>query len=580
MITGNTFSLSSLFLIFFKGRIVNQKPINNYLSKINGIQKSEKIIPPIMKYRTLVIIILGVFIVAPSPGQNPAVERGMQSITTDALKGQLGFLSSDWMEGREAGEKGEYLAADYIASMLRLYGIKPAGDNFDEKDPALKNAEKDRSYFQNFILIKTSPGDEQVLKIKSSTDNLIKTTNLTYNLDFIFRPSDQPAEIEAPVVFAGYGYISDSLNYNDFKNLDVRGKYILKIAGFPKFINENLDNTKAASYQNAMESKYKAMGIIGVLEYEPDATVVGRPERKAFMDMSPAEEFELQGRPHSRYSIPGKKSPDNLIKIQISVRTANEILNGSGIHPEDYIGKADKNEKYEIPGLKGKSIYFKSSVKCTQIAVRNILGIIEGKNPDKYIVLGAHYDHIGAGNGYIWNGADDNGSGTVGVLTIARAIKATGEKPENSIIFAFWTAEEEGLLGSRYYVRNLPFPSSRIKLNMNFDMISRYISEDETKKVTMTYTSSFPQFRDLTSANLEKHHIDLDVDYQPSSNPPGGTDHRSFVEAGIPVIRFKPGHREEYHTPMDEIRTVDWDIMEKIIRISFADAWELANKKW
>ncbi len=119
-----------------------------------------------------------------------------------------------------------------------------------------------------------------------------------------------------------------------------------------------------------------------------------------------------------------------------------------------------------------------------------------------------------------------------------------------------------------------------MKLNMNFDMISRYISDDEPNKVTMTYTSSFPVFRDITAENLKKYNIDLLVDYQPSANPPGGTDHRSFVEAGVPVIRFKPGHREEYHTPMDETRTVDWDIMEKIIRISFADAWDLANMKW
>ena len=131
------------------------------------------------------------------------------------------------------------------------------------------------------------------------------------------------------------------------------------------------------------------------LNLNPDATVVGSPEKKDFMNMSPAEGVALQGRPHSRYTIPGKKYPENLIKIQVSVRTANEILNGNGINPDEYIRKADKNEKFMIPDLKGKSIYFKSSVKISQVAVRNILGIVEGKNPDKFIVLGAHYDHIG-----------------------------------------------------------------------------------------------------------------------------------------------------------------------------------------
>jgi Zn-dependent M28 family amino/carboxypeptidase len=106
------------------------------------------------------------------------------------------------------------------------------------------------------------------------------------------------------------------------------------------------------------------------------------------------------------------------------------------------------------------------------------------------------------------------------------------------------------------------------------------MTDYEPKKVTMTYTSSCPGFKDITVANLKKFGIDLNIDYQPSPDPPGGTDHRSFVAAGVPILRFKPGHREEYHTPSDEFKTIDWDIMEKIIRISFADIWELANSEW
>jgi Zn-dependent M28 family amino/carboxypeptidase len=96
----------------------------------------------------------------------------------------------------------------------------------------------------------------------------------------------------------------------------------------------------------------------------------------------------------------------------------------------------------------------------------------------------------------------------------------------------------------------------------------------------MTYTISYPVFKDITIANLKKYGIDLNVDYQPSADPPGGTDHRAFVAVGIPIIRFKPGHREEYHTPSDEFRAVNWDIMEKIIRINFTDVWDLANSDW
>ncbi len=533
-----------------------------------------------MKRHILLALILLISKTTLNYGQLTAVEKGLHTITTDRLKAQLEFLSSDWMEGREAGEKGAYLAADYIASMLKLYGIQPFGDYLSDLNRGNDFVKNERSYFQNFNLVKTVPGDEQVLKIKDSNNKMVRSVDMTRDVDFTIRPGYQSLEIEAPVVFAGYGYIDDSMNYNDFSKLDVRGKYILKIAGFPKFVLETLTWQKAASLRKEMESRYRSMGVAGVLEYDPKATVAGRPEMKEFMNMSPSERADLSGRPHSHLSLPAKNNPDNFIRIEVSVRTANEILRGSEINTDDYILRSDGKGKYTIPELKGKSVYLKTTVKNSLLAVRNVLGIIEGKNPDSFIVIGAHYDHIGKVNGYIWNGADDNGSGTVGVMSIAAAVSATGEKPENSIIFALWTAEEEGLLGSRYFVRNPEFPVNELKLNMNFDMISRYISDNEPNKVTMTYTSSFPWFRNITSDNIKKYGIDLDIDYQPSDDPPGGTDHRSFVEAGIPVIRIKSGHREEYHTPKDEAGTLDWDIMEKIVKIGFTDTWDLANARW
>jgi hypothetical protein len=533
-----------------------------------------------MRHYFVTIFLLTFITLCQTNGQISSIGKGLDAITGDAIKAQLGFLSSDWMEGREAGEKGEYMASDYIASMLKIYGVAPWGDYIGGNERGEAGAKTERSYFQNFVLLKNLPGDEQLMRINISDSKLTKSLNLTFNVDFTLRPADQGIEIEAPVVFAGYAFVDDSSKYNDLSKLDLRGKFILKITGYPKFINIPADWEKAAALRNKMEAIYNSMGVAGVIEFDPDASVVGQPEPKDFMNMSPSEGPARHGGPRARYSIPGKNFAYNLPRIQISAKAASEILDGSGIKPDEYRHKADRNEKTTIPELKGKAVYLKTSVKTTQVAVRNIIGIIEGKHPDKYIVIAAHYDHIGMSNGYIWNGADDNGSGTVGVMTIAKAIAATGEKPENSIVFALWTAEEEGLLGSRYWVRNLGFPVSDIKLNMNFDMISRYISDNEPKKVTMTYTSSFPWFRDITAANLEKYGIDLIVDFQPSSNPPGGTDHRSFVEAGVPVIRIKPGHREEYHTPMDEVKTVNWDIMEKIIKLGFSDCWELANREW
>jgi hypothetical protein len=506
--------------------------------------------------------------------------RSLNNINQSALKAQLGFLASDQTEGREAGEKGEYLAAAYIASLLQLYGVNPGGDFSRERSSSIDPGSTIRTYFQNFFLIKSTPGDDQIMKVRIADGKTIRTISFTRNIDFSTESADQDIEIEAPVVFAGYGFKNEKISYDDFSKLDLKGKFLLRISGVPGFVKTQLSAAEIAASSRETEITAKKMGAAGIIEFDPNSTVTGPQPLKEFRNMSPSEENPAYGRPWADYSLPGKKSQDNFLKIQVSAKSANEIFQGTGFVTEEFIKKSESNSVRTLPDLKDRTIYLKTTVKKETVGVRNVIGMIPGKNPDKIIVLGAHYDHLGKANGFIWNGADDNGSGTVGVMTIAKAIMETGIKPEKTIIIALWTAEEEGLLGSRYFVDNLTYPLKDISLNVNFDMISRYVSESEPKKVTMVYTESFPGFRTITEKNIQKYGIDLIVDFQPSKDPPGGSDHRSFVGKGIPVMRFKPGHREQYHTPADEISTLNWDIMEKIVRISFANIWQLANSEW
>jgi hypothetical protein len=533
-----------------------------------------------MKKFLILIFTLTFITISLNYGQLTPLEKGLAGITPDAIKAQLGFLASDWTEGRAAGEKGEFLSADYIASVLQLYGVKPGGDQVRNMGQTNSTVNSGRTFFQNFVLLKSMPGEEQILKVKSVEGTTIITSGFTSGVDFSIRSVPSDIEVEAPVVFAGYGFKNDKLKFNDFSKLDIKGKFILKIRGTPEFAKGKITPAEISDSEGGIVEFAKAGGAVGIIEIYPNSSVIGASQRKDFNNMSPAESGPRSALTYASYSLPGKTNPDNLIRIYTSVKTANEILKGTGIVIEDYLKKADSNLPYAFSPMNGKSIYLKSSYKTTSVAVRNVIGIIEGNNPDEVIVLGAHYDHMGMNNGYIWNGADDNGSGTVGVMTLAKAIIETGKKPEKTIIIALWTAEEEGLLGSKYWIQNPTCPLKNVKLNVNFDMISRYISDNEPKKVTMTYTSSCSGFKDMTIANLKTYGIDLLVDYQPSADPPGGTDHRSFVAAGIPIMRFKPGHREEYHTPGDELDTIDWDIMEKIIRISFTNVWELANTSW
>ncbi|MFP4487979.1 MAG: M20/M25/M40 family metallo-hydrolase [Bacteroidales bacterium] len=502
------------------------------------------------------------------------VDKGLSMINQNALKAQLGFLASDWTEGRETGEKGEFMSADYIASMLRLFGAEPAGDIINAYDPSAGSMRQKQSYFQSFTLLKSSAGDKQHLALKRKENGTIRTISFEYMSDFRLTPVYPGGTTEAGVVFVGYGYIDDENNYNDFKGKNVKGKFILRLSGLPGESEVSADAYSAYRLRREKDRIATELGVAGIIEVDPRDDGLRWAEARDFMNMSPSESGRYRTR--QRYTIPGDIISPSPATASVSKRVANTILAGSGFTVEDYLaGKRIKQEEDN-----DTKIVLSTSVNSSMVAVRNVLGKIEGKNKDEVIVIGAHYDHMGMSDGYIYNGADDNGSGTVGVMTLARAINASGVVPEKTIIFALWTGEEKGLLGSRYYAANPTVAIDNIKMNLNFDMISRYVSDDQPNKVTMTYTDSYPYFREITEKNLASYNIALEPDYQDAKNASGASDHRSFMEKGIPIMRFKPGHREEYHKPGDEVSTIDWDIMEKIVKISYLNIWDLANNKW
>lgn len=532
-----------------------------------------------IKIKALYIFLFSVVLSSTSNGQADPEEKGLQAITTYAIKAQTGFLASGWTEGRMAGEKGELIASDYIASILQLYGVQPGGDikGINNESSGLPT---ERSYFQDFSILKTVPGDRQSILIRSDDKNLPVSAEF-YNGEEIQMLSKNPfTEIEAQVVFAGYGFRNEKLGFDDFRNINIKGKFLLMITGVPAFARNELSLSELQLSEKESDSYAREYGAIGILEFDPDTD----PNNDIFKNeegiiSNPVSQISDQTQ-QAIYSVPGRTPSVGFIRMRISSRVAIEILNGTGIDLKKYITYTGQNKIFNSPDFKEKSIKIISNTVTYQVPVRNVVGVIEGNKTDEIIVVGAHYDHLGSSQGYIWYGADDNASGTVGAMTVAKAIMAAGKKPEKTILIALWTAEEEGLMGSRHFVKNTGYPDSKIILNINFDMISRYIAEDNKDGVVMTYSSSCPFLKDITETNLNKYNVNLKVDFQPSEAPPGGSDHRSFIEAGIPVMRFKPGHREEYHTPSDRLETLDWDIMERIIKISFLNTWTLANSSW
>ena len=217
-----------------------------------------------------------------------------------------------------------------------------------------------------------------------------------------------------------------------------------------------------------------------------------------------------------------------------------------------------------------------------KLTMRNVLGMIPGKNTKEYVIVGAHFDHLGidpALNGdQIYNGADDNASGVSAVLQIARAFLASGQQPERNVIVAFWDGEEKGLLGSKYFVQTCPF-LSQIKGYLNFDMIGRNNKPQQPKQVVYFYTAAHPVFGDWLKEDIRKYGLQLEPDYRAWENPIGGSDNGSFAKVGIPIIWYHTDGHPDYHQPSDHADRLNWDKVVEITKASFLNMWKMANEK-
>ena len=217
-----------------------------------------------------------------------------------------------------------------------------------------------------------------------------------------------------------------------------------------------------------------------------------------------------------------------------------------------------------------------------KLSMRNVLGMIPGKNTKEYVIVGAHFDHLGIDpaldGDQIYNGADDNASGVSAVLQITRAFLASGQQPERNVVFAFWDGEEKGLLGSKYFVQTCPF-LSQIKGYLNFDMIGRNNKPQQPKQVVYFYTAAHPVFGDWLKEDIRKYGLQLEPDYRAWENPIGGSDNGSFAKVGIPIIWYHTDGHPDYHQPSDHADRLNWDKIVEITKASFLNMWKMANEK-
>lgn len=309
---------------------------------------------------------------------------------------------------------------------------------------------------------------------------------------------------------------------------------------------------------------------------EKGLDIINRSSAEAYIGFLASD--ALEGREAGKA---GSLIASEYIKSVLQEMGIKPLLKDSYFQPfEAYSKERQKKVRYSVqPDSIQK---YKQEKAHRKLEMRNVLGYIEGKNKDEYVVVGAHFDHLGIDEALdgdkIYNGADDNASGVSAALQIAKAFVQTGQQPERSVIFAFWDGEELGLLGSEYFMLNYP-DSSRIKGYLNFDMLGRNNDETKPKHVVYFYTESHPAFGEWLKNDIKTYRLDLEPNYRPWDNPIGGSDNASFAKRGVPVLWYHTDGHPDYHQPSDHSDKINWDKLVNITKAAYLNLWNLANEK-
>lgn len=494
-------------------------------------------------------------------------KKELATITDNELKAHLEFLASDQMQGRDFGTPvpGLEIAAAYLKSQCLDMGLAPAAPGFSQP--------------VKISQIKADPANT-ALRLKNVSDEVVFS-----NSDIVRLPEMAKNDtISGEIVFAGYGFKNKGKGYNDLESLVIRDKIVLIMTSTP-FIKS--DSTIDLSLENQVEGAKLASLLTGgakAVIFIPDPL---NPDNKWF-DM--IKEFVADG----RYLIDGEidmQIPGNILFT--NVETADAILKETGRTLKQIqleINQTLKPASFEIKNVKAELIL---AATITPVIGENIVAVVEGSDPklkDEYVVLTAHYDHVGiAPSGEVNNGADDNGSGTVTLLEVAEAFMSMHKKPKRSVVFLWVTAEEKGLLGSHFYIKNPIFPLEKTVANINLDMVGRSAEKESGPLTDVEKSLAGPDGIYLITSkdnkeinkigNTTSGQLKLIPNDELSEDFLSGSDYFHFYKKGIPILGFTTGLHEDYHHPTDDLDKIDYAKMKRVADLTFLTTLEIANRK-
>jgi Zn-dependent M28 family amino/carboxypeptidase len=488
--------------------------------------------------------------------QEDPVAKYAATITQADLKKHLLIIASDEFEGRDTGSEGQKKAAEYLVNNFKALGLT---------GPVKGNAAS--PYYQPVPLERKRTG-ESYLKPK-------KVEMALYNDFLVVGELAQPAS-KLTLVFGGYGLQTDA--YNDYANLDVKGKGVVILMGEPKNAQGQLV-AKAAPAQLTPQAK-------AAYAYGKGAALVVVVSDNEQM----YERFAGRARSGGAMGLAAAKK-GNSGYVLVAPRRAGELFGAANQAAyQDLVAKIGQTGQSTAGQLSAK-VKLKITPQPETIASDNVLAFIEGTDKkEEVLVVSAHYDHVGKNaQGQVMNGADDDGSGTVALLEIAEAFakaKAEGKGPRRSILFLAVTAEERGLLGSLYYSENPIFPLANTVADLNMDMIGRADDAHKDQPNFIYIIGSTMLSSDLHQASEEaakKYVPDLLLDYKYNTKDDPNrfyyrSDHYNFAKHNIPSIFYFNGVHADYHQPSDDVDKINFEAYEKRTRLIFATAWEIANR--
>lgn len=484
-----------------------------------------------------------------------AQEEALKKIDISDLKKHLTFLASDDLQGRKIGTEvnGLEITANYLADHAKSIGMKPAAPD----------------YFQPVPMSQSFPSKDNLVELKNAKGKSIFQSNSV----LLMRGVYASAKIEdSEIYLAGFG--------DDIENENIDGKVVVVASG-------TISNAKEGNF--SFNYRREMAKLERIENQNPRAIIlVSSPEDKENKSFNSLKRYF--GR--ERYSVEKEKEPEGIPVIFTTPDFGDELCGGKGKYRK-YLNKIVKENTSVPKKAKGKKLNLELKIDRTSISEKNVIGLIEGSDPqlrNEYVVFMAHYDHLGIGeDGDVYNGADDNGSGTVALMEVAEAFASLRTKPKRSIVFLWVTCEELGHIGSSYYADHPIFPMNKTVTSVNLDMVGRVyegprddVWKDSPKKVKDfdgLYTLSndyWPELEKINAGICEQLGLIPDTSL-PKERFLRSSDHYHFHKKGVPILNYATGYHADYHKVGDEVERINFDKIKRVADLCFLLGLEIAN---